>query len=824
MCRLLRLVVLTVVLNIFTVFGTEITLKGQEYLTYSLKGVSIPADKNFITFRFKTIHPSGLFMYSRGNSDYIQLELINGVLKYTLYLGGEEKTEIQAGKDLFNGVWHTVEVTRKGRKTMLKVDSHTPTTKLIPGSYDHLNLNTYIYIGGMSNIEKRDFGIRALQYRGCLADFQFDKIKLLTEAKESKELLVSTSPYHLVGKIPFRCELEDYRPVTFMTPESYVKVTLPKLPQDNDTFSTSFKFRTFYPQGLLFSRSAIKVKMNVRLHSGKLIYDVTAPNGSKAQIKLGSGLDDGEWHDVNATINPPKVQLTLDEFSRSGFLNISSLLLDFSNKSRMKIFAGKGGPNSKFRGFVGCMLNLKVDSHKIINKYMRKQRYSHGVDISKCATKNRCFPNPCKNRGICSQDWKKFYCDCSNTYFEGETCEKPIFKATCEDYKSLGLDRDAHCILSSGGSSAKDRYTALCNVTDPQRAYTVIRHNLDSGTHVNQGDFTIGMYVHKINYHAASMKQIIALIDLSEHCRQYIRFDCIKSRLLNSPNGPSHAFWVSRDGKKQNYWGGATPGSGKCACAMGKDGKGGNLCTNPSKFCNCDIRDNEWRMDDGYLEEKDLLPVTSVMFHEKSAKSKFVLGQLECWGKKQDVVTKTTVNKLLDNACYPVVEPSTPAPTTQKPTKSSGTTKKPCVPGHDCFDDGVNKTTLLPYHMWTNPKTSPSQTTNDNKRLVLRQDTSKKDSSLGIPAIVLIVCALIILLLLVMKFVLPRIVACVRTHSKRGEYIVPPSGTGYPGRLMPLVAKRSSGRNRQLTHSETPHIANEHGGTNASGGIKSYWV
>lgn len=742
--------------------------------------------------------------------------------RYTLYLGGVEKTEIEAGRDLFNGAWHTVEVTRKGRKTILKVDSHTPTTKLVPGTYDRLNLNTYLFIGGMSSISKKHLGIKALDYRGCLEDLEFDKIKLLAEAREAEELLVSNSPYQLVGKIPFHCELEDYRPVTFMTPQSYVKVTLPKLPQDNDTFSTSFKFRTFYSEGLLFSRSAIKVKMSVRLHSGVLIYDVTAPNGSKAHIRLGKELDDGEWHDVNATISPPKVHLTLDGYSRSRFLNISSLLLDFSNKSRMKIFAGRGGRNSKFPGFVGCMLNLKVDSHKIVHKYMAKLRYSHGIDKMKCSTKNRCYPNPCKNQGICSQDWKNFYCDCSTTYFEGETCEKSIFKATCEDYKSLGLNRDAHCILSSGGSTAQDRYTVLCNVTDPRRAYTVIRHNLDSGTRVNQGERTDEMYVHKINYHAASMKQITALIDLSEHCRQYIRFDCIKSRLLNSPNGPSHAFWISRDGKKQEYWGGAKPGSGKCACAMGKDGKGGNQCTNPSKYCNCDIRDNEWRMDDGYLEEKDLLPVKSLKFNEKSAKSKFVLGQLECWGKNKDVVTKTTVKGLLDSACYPVVEPSTPAPTTPPITMPTATTRRPCIPGHDC--DDANRTTLQPYHIWTNPKTSPSQTTHDNKKLVLQQDTSKKDGSLGIPAIVLIVCALIILLLLVMKFVLPSIIKCVRTHSKRGEYIVPPSGTGYPGRLMPLVTKRSSGRNRQLTHSETSQLPNELGGTNASGGIKSYWV
>ena len=286
------------------------------------------------------------------------------------------------------------------------------------------------------------------------------------------------------------------------------------------------------------------------------------------------------------------------------------------------------------------MLNLKVDSHKIVDKYMRKQRHSNGVNPSKCATKNRCFPNPCHNRGICSQDWKEFYCDCSNTYFEGVTCQSPIFKSTCEDYKSLGLRKDAHCLLHSGESIAEDRYTALCNVTDPQHAYTVIKHNLVSGTKVKAGNIINGQYVHDIRYHDVNMRQVAALIRHSKKCRQFIRFDCIKTRLLNSPNGPSHAFWMSRDGKRQNYWGGAVPGSGSCACGMSKPSQ----CDNPSKFCNCDIRDNKWRMDEGYLEQKESLPVMSIMFNERSARSTFVLGQLECWGKNEDVPAKTSVD------------------------------------------------------------------------------------------------------------------------------------------------------------------------------------
>ena len=47
---------------------------------------------------------------------------------------------------------------------------------------------------------------------------------------------------------------------------------------------------------------------------------------------------------------------------------------------------------------------------------------------------------------------------------------------------------------------------------------------------------------------------------------------------------------------------------------------------------------------------------------------------------------------------------------------------------------------------------------------------------------------------------LPRVIMCVRTHSKRGEYVVPPTGSGGNlAGLFPLVAKRASVRGKQLT-------------------------
>ena len=58
-----------------------------------------------------------------------------------------------------------------------------------------------------------------------------------------------------------------------------------------------------------------------------------------------------------------------------------------------------------------------------------------------------------------------------------------------------------------------------------------------------------------------------------------------------------------------NYWGGATPTSDPnsvtCGCYADR------ACADPEKRCNCDSNDiGVWRADEGYLTNKDDLPVT----------------------------------------------------------------------------------------------------------------------------------------------------------------------------------------------------------------------
>ena len=63
------------------------------------------------------------------------------------------------------------------------------------------------------------------------------------------------------------------------------------------------------------------------------------------------------------------------------------------------------------------------------------------------------------------------------------------------------------------------------------------------------------------------MEHIVVIMKQSKHCEQYIKCECYQSVLLYDLNG-LHGWWVSRQGSRMNYWGGAAVDGGKCACGM----------------------------------------------------------------------------------------------------------------------------------------------------------------------------------------------------------------------------------------------------------------
>ena len=711
---------------------------------------------------------------------------------------------------------------RNGRETTLDVDSVGNVPDIVKESFFDLDLDGDLYIGGMSSSAyATHFPTKDMKnFRGCLSNLTYQGKNLLREAQRQKD------GYKTHGKVAFQCKKLDQRAVTIANPNVGYRVTVRKLSVDNNTFSTSFRFRTHINKGLILSRSAIKVKLHLQLYDGSLLYNVTAPNGTRTSISLGSNLDDGEWHQVNASIIGPQVSFELDGKRITKTLNNSQhLMLDFTNKSRLKILLGGFEGHGNLPGFIGCLLNLQIDSQKITLKNLKHSEKKKDNLQNTCRLVNRCEPNPCEKGGRCSQDWNIYHCNCESTDFEGKRCEISIFKPTCEYYRSMGLKTTQNCILDSEGHGKT--FTAFCNISQEfGKTFTVMEHNIKGKTPVgdSRSNFYLegNMYTHFINY-GINMKQITELIRKSKKCRQHIAFHCFKSKLLNTPHGPPHAFWLSRDGVRQEYWGGAEPGSKKCACGMT------STCKNTNKFCNCDNRDPQWRVDEGYLTDRRTLPVTGLEFSEKSKGSKFSLGPLECWGtsdQEEISAIKPQLNDYrLERACPKSSKRTSTTTrattTTQKPSTSS--TRSSCPAESGLYDnDCPNASTTTPNITSTTAQGGIGIAIKETAPTFKAASAQADENQLSIIAIVMISAASIVLLLLSMKFLLPRVIKFVRTHSKRGEYIVPSAGpAGYPARLLPLVSKRPSLRGKPLPQYG---VNDKYPDGNASSGVKSYWV
>ena len=175
--------------------------------------------------------------------------------------------------------------------------------------------------------------------------------------------------------------------------------------------------------------------------------------------------------------------------------------------------------------------------------------------------------------------------------------------------------------LNPQGLAASPLVQVYCDMTSKNGVgVTVIGHDSESRTLV-KGYGGPGSYKRKIKYDI-SMEQIVLIMKHSKNCEQLIKYECYESVLLYG-----YGWWVSRQGSKMNYWGGAVVNSGKCACGMT------NRCSGGRK-CNCDKNDRVWREDSGYLTDKNTLPVTELRFGDTTGGDKgyHTLGKLQCWG------------------------------------------------------------------------------------------------------------------------------------------------------------------------------------------------
>ena len=400
-------------------------------------------------------------------------------------------------------------------------------------------------------------------FRGCLADVHFNSINLLYGAKELfKGYKVNG------GSLPFTCD-DHHQEVEIMGfHSSHSNLVASRDILERNQLQVSIELRTFEPSGHVFTHKATGGNVVLNLVEGKIelmLVFLELTMNDAVTVKSDALINDGDWHQISVLVkrNQSEILLTVD-----GKPKLYKFLPHFHLIRELGLFSSTihfGGNTVSRPGLVACFKKIEV-AGEVVSVKLNHQVKSKQLIANVCQIRDLCFPSPCQHGSTCTQSRGTYQCNCTGTGYGGPRCESCIYKRTCEDYKNSGH-------VKSGAYKVCPKNEQIFDVyCDMQSGATVIKHDLQNNTQVGAGKLMSNYFYHDLDY-PTSLENIADLVNVSLTCRQYIRYDCIKSHLLYDVGRLKNvhfkgARWMSSDSYIQHYWGGATPKSMKCGCAM----------------------------------------------------------------------------------------------------------------------------------------------------------------------------------------------------------------------------------------------------------------
>ncbi|CAK9811653.1 Nrx-IV [Anthophora plagiata] len=636
-----------------------LSFNGSSLLRYDLLREPIETDRHFIRFRFKTNNADGILMYSRGTQgDYIALQLRDNRMLLNIDLGSGIMTSLSVGSLLDDNMWHDVLISRNRKNISFSVDRVLIKGR-IKGEFHRLDLNRALYIGGVPN--KQDGLVVNQNFTGCIENFYLNATNIIHDLKDT-EITGENLRYYKVNTV-YSCPEPPIIPVTFLTHGSYARL---KGYEGISSLNVSLTFRTYEDKGIiLYHQFTSGGYVKLFLEEGKLKVDIQTKGSPQVILdNFDEMFNDGKWHQVILTISKNSLILNVD-----GTPMRTKRMLEMITGPVYMIGGMTGIENN--RGFVGCMRMISIDGNYKLPTDWKEEEYccKNEVVFDACQMMDRCNPNPCKHSGVCRQNSDEFFCDCANTGYTGAVCHTSLNPLSCEAYKNINsVNQRADIKIDVDGSGPLKPFPVVCEFYSDGRIRTIVRHNNERMTPVD-GFQEPGSFVQDIIYDA-DMDQIEALLNRSTDCRQRISYECVQSKLFNSPVPQGEQFrpnswWVSRHNQKMDYWGGALPGSRKCECGIL-----GN-CVDPTKWCNCDSDLAGILQDSGDITEKEYLPVKQLRFGDTGTpvdkkEGRYTLGPLICEGDGSELpwlITKVRSDLFKNVVTFRVVDATINLPT-----------------------------------------------------------------------------------------------------------------------------------------------------------------
>lgn len=155
------------------------------------------------------------------------------------------------------------------------------------------------------------------------------------------------------------------------------------------------------------------------------------------------------------------------------------------------------------------------------------------------------------------------------------------------------------------------------------KATAIFHHDREKESEVH-GYEAPGSYRGAIRY-TNDIEDIKVFVDSSSSCRQFTRFNCHGVVLFSGST--QYGFLIDRNNNPMKYFGGGPYDRSGCSCGIT------NTCAKSGTVCNCDDNISSWKHDEGYVTEKERLPLIEVRLGDNGNGGEMVIykiGRLEC--------------------------------------------------------------------------------------------------------------------------------------------------------------------------------------------------
>ena len=163
---------------------------------------------------------------------------------------------------------------------------------------------------------------------------------------------------------------------------------------------------------------------------------------------------------------------------------------------------------------------------------------------------------------------------------------------------------------------------ATCKLIQGLPGIVLLHDNLNSNyVHGFEGK---GAYRKTLDY-GSNITDISIIMKEARSCKQFVRIECSEA-VFTFPNG-RYAWLEDRNGFKLPYMAGGPANGTGCACGIT------GTCDDPSKKCNCDKNTLPVTIDEGYVTQKEKLPITAVLFGDTGHSNEYVnytISGVEC--------------------------------------------------------------------------------------------------------------------------------------------------------------------------------------------------